>query len=88
MFGLIKPRRNILGQELAREIEAVGQDVELFSKGDQVFAPTQMNMSTHAEYICLPGTYAMAIKPANMTYEEAAAVLTSGPHVFLAPFSP
>jgi NADPH:quinone reductase-like Zn-dependent oxidoreductase len=71
-FGFRKPKKNILGNEFAGEIEAVGKDVKKFKEGDPVFGYRGQNMGTYAQYLCMPQEGFVATKPANMSYEEAA----------------
>ena len=73
MLGLRKPKRSILGTELAGEVESVGKDVKSFKRGDQVFGIDSV-FGAYAEYACRSEKRAIALKPANLTYDEAAAL--------------
>ena len=78
VFGVTRPKQPILGTELAGVVESVGKDVKKYKVGDQVFAFSDAAMGCHAEYKCMREAGAMALKPANLTYEEAAALSFGG----------
>jgi NADPH:quinone reductase-like Zn-dependent oxidoreductase len=71
-LGFRKPRKDILGMNFAGKIEAVGKSVEQYKIGDAVFGTLGDDCGAYAEYLCVPEEGALATKPANMTYEEAA----------------
>jgi NADPH:quinone reductase-like Zn-dependent oxidoreductase len=80
-FGIRRPRRKVLGQELAGDVETVGKVVTSLRAGDRVFAATGISLGAYAEYICLPEnprTGAIATMPANLDYAEAAAIPYGG----------
>jgi NADPH:quinone reductase-like Zn-dependent oxidoreductase len=78
LSGLIRPAPVIPGQDLAGEVEAVGQKVTRFRKGDQVIGWSGLRLGTHAEYTCLPERGVLFIKPVKMTYEEATTLPVGG----------
>lgn len=80
MLGFTGPRNKVLGMDLAGEIVEVGQNVQLFNIGDQIFATTFKGLSfgAYAEYKCMPEDGLLALKPSNMTYEEAAPLSNGG----------
>jgi len=77
-FGVFRPRQPVLGTELAGEVESVGKNVSRFKAGDQVFAFAGAGMGCHAEYKCMPEDGAIALKPAHLTYDEAAVLSFGG----------
>ena len=77
-FGLKGPRRKVIGQEFAGEIEAVGKSVTRFKKGDKIFGSPGMKLGTYAEYCCLPEDGPMIIKPPEITFGEGAAIPLGG----------
>jgi NADPH:quinone reductase-like Zn-dependent oxidoreductase len=79
--GLLRPKRRILGMELAGEVEAVGAAVSEFEVGDEVFGVK--GFGAHAEYVCIRESAALAHKPPGMTFDEAAAI-SDGPSIALA----
>lgn len=83
--GLFKPKYTILGSELAGEVEAIGEDVKTFKKGDRVFGLKCILFGAHAEYICVPETGSITTMPEGISYEEAAASC-DGPFLALAYF--
>jgi NADPH:quinone reductase-like Zn-dependent oxidoreductase len=77
-FGFRAPRKGIIGMIAAGEIESVGRDVTSFKPGDQVFGMDGFRAGTYAEKVCWPATAAIAMRPPNLTYEEAAALPYGG----------
>lgn len=78
VIGFGKPRKEIFGMELAGEVVETGSDVTLFKKGDSVFATTEFGFGAYVQYLCLPEKGIIALKPVNMSFQEAAPVSNGG----------
>ena len=77
-FGFRAPRKGIIGMIAAGEIESVGREVTSFKPGDQVFGMNGFRAGAYAEKVCWPASSALALRPANLTYEESAALPYGG----------
>jgi len=77
-LGLLKPKRQILGGYFAGEVETAGRDAARFKKGDPVFGSAGLQLGAHGEYMCLSAGHTLALKPANISFEEAAVVPLGG----------
>jgi NADPH:quinone reductase-like Zn-dependent oxidoreductase len=77
-FGIRAPRKGIIGMIAAGEIESVGRNVTSFKPGDRVFGMDGFRAGTYAEKVCWPATSALAHLPANLTFEESAALPYGG----------
>ena len=78
VFGIAKPKRQILGSYFSGEIESLGKEVSQLSTGDPVFGAAGLRLGAYAEYVALPASYAIVAKPTNMSFAEAAAVPLGG----------
>ncbi|MCB0669677.1 MAG: NAD(P)-dependent alcohol dehydrogenase [Saprospiraceae bacterium] len=82
MFGLFKPKKEILGHEFAGVVEAIGKDVTKYKVGDEIFGtPTLLKTGSYTEYICIPEDRkkgVLSLKPKNLSFEEAAALPVGG----------
>lgn len=84
-LGVFRPRKRVLGMDVAGVVEAVGATVTLFAPGDEVIAMLGARFGGHAEYVCVPQGSAITAKPRNMTFEESVALVFGGitAHAFL-----
>lgn len=78
IFGFSKPKKSIPGVVVAGEVDAVGSSVSKFKSGDKVFGSSGMAFGAHAEYVAVPENAVLALKPENISYEEAAAIPFGG----------
>jgi len=78
IFGLLKPKINILGAVFSGEVESVGKDVTKFKVGETVFGHTDMRFGAYAEYLCVPEEGSLTLKPAVITHAEAAVIPFGG----------
>lgn len=78
VFGITRPKRQVLGFYFSGEVEAVGRSVSKLAVGEKVFGSSQLRLGAYGEYVCVPEDYPIVSKPSNMSFEEAAAVPLGG----------
>jgi NADPH:quinone reductase-like Zn-dependent oxidoreductase len=81
-IGLFKPKMHVLGSEFSGTIEEIGKNVTSFKVGDAVFGISAEKFGAHAEYLCISEDSSIALKPSNLSFEEATAIL-EGPYLAL-----